>query len=64
MDRHFTEAWADQNVPLHLALIELWNTNALGHTSRVVLPYAQALLAGCRPICSKRKWSPMGAQLA
>lgn len=43
MDRHFAEADADHNVPLHLALIELWNTNILGHTSRVVLPYAQAL---------------------
>ena len=43
MDRHFTEAGADENIPLHLALIELWNTNVLGHTSRVVLPYAQAL---------------------
>ncbi len=43
MDRHFVEAEADVNVPLHLALIEIWNANVLGHTSRVVLPYAQAL---------------------
>ena len=43
MDRHFVEAEADVNVPLHLALIEVWNTNLLGHSSRVVLPYAQAL---------------------
>ena len=40
---HIAEAEADHNVPLHLALIELWNTNILGHTSRVVLPHAQAL---------------------
>ena len=43
MDRHVQEAPADQNVPLHMALIEVWNVNALGHTSRVVLPYAQSL---------------------
>ena len=43
MDRHFLEAPSDRNVPLHLALVELWNVNLLGATSRVVLPYAQAL---------------------
>ena len=43
MDRHFQTADAEANVPLHMALIEIWNVNALGLTSRVVLPYAQAL---------------------
>lgn len=43
MDRHFKDASADANVPLHMALIELWNVNVLGFSSRVVLPYAQAL---------------------
>lgn len=43
MDRHVQEAPADHNVALHMALIEVWNVNALNHTSRVVLPYAQAL---------------------
>lgn len=43
MDRHFVDAPANGNVPLHLALVELWNVNLLGATSRVVLPYAQAL---------------------
>lgn len=43
MDRHVQEAPAHHNVPLHMALIEVWNVNALHHTSRVVLPYAQAL---------------------
>ena len=43
MDRHFQTADAEANVPLHLALIEIWNVNALGMKSRVVLPYAQAL---------------------
>lgn len=43
MDRHFLEAPAQENVPLHMALMEVWNVNALGHTSRAVLPYAQCL---------------------
>jgi len=43
MDSHVQEAPAQHNVPLHMALIEVWNVNALHHTSRVVLPYAQAL---------------------
>ena len=43
MDRHVQGAPAHRNVPLHMALIEVWNVNALQHTSRVVLPYAQAL---------------------
>ena len=43
MDRHFQTADAEANVPLHMALIEIWNVNALGLTSRAVLPYAQAL---------------------
>ena len=45
--RHCLSSWqeapAHHNVPLHMALIEVWNVNALHHTSRVVLPYAQAL---------------------
>ena len=43
MDQHFQQANADENVPLHLALIEIWNVNFMGHSSRAVLPYAQAL---------------------
>ena len=43
MDRHFQTSDAEANVPLHMALIEIWNVNALGMTSRVVLPYAQSL---------------------
>ena len=43
MDRHFRTAPAGSNVPLHMALLEIWNVNALGSSSRVVLPYAQAL---------------------
>lgn len=43
MDLHFKSAEAGTNVPLHMALLEIWNVNALGFTSRAVLPYAQAL---------------------
>ena len=43
MDLHFKSAEAHTNVPLHMALLEIWNVNALGFTSRAVLPYAQAL---------------------
>jgi glucose-6-phosphate isomerase len=43
MDLHFQEADCADNVPLHLALLEVWNVNLLGGTSRGVLPYAQAL---------------------
>ncbi len=43
MDQHFRSEDAEHNVPLHLALIEIWNVNFMGHSSRVVLPYAQPL---------------------
>lgn len=43
MDAHFRTAPAGSNVPLHLALIEMWNVHCLGYASRAVLPYAQAL---------------------
>ena len=43
MDVHFKTEGAETNVPLHLALIEIWNVNFMGHSSRGVLPYAQPL---------------------
>lgn len=43
MDQHVRKADAVSNVPLHMALIGVWNCNHLGYTSRAVLPYAQAL---------------------
>ena len=43
MDDHFRSApWPD-NLPVLLALAEVWNRNLLGHTSRAVVPYADAL---------------------
>jgi glucose-6-phosphate isomerase len=43
MDRHFYEAPLEQNVPVLLALIGVWNVNFLGAATHCVLPYAHAL---------------------
>ncbi|RPA68287.1 glucose-6-phosphate isomerase [Cyclobacteriaceae bacterium YHN15] len=43
MDRHFRTADFDQNIPVILALIGLWNTNFLGVSSEAILPYDQYL---------------------
>lgn len=43
MDRHFLEAPLDQNMPVLLALIGIWNINFLGAETQAVIPYDQAL---------------------
>ena len=43
MDRHFLHAPARENLPLTLALIDLWNVNGLAATNRGVFPYSQSL---------------------
>jgi len=43
MDQHFRDASPTVNLPLTLALLELWNTNFLGAASHAVLPYSQSL---------------------
>ncbi len=43
MDRHFREAPLEQNVPVLMALLGVWNVNFLGAQSHAVLPYAHAL---------------------
>jgi glucose-6-phosphate isomerase len=43
LDRHFYEAPLEQNVPVLLALIGVWNVNFLGAATHCVLPYAHAL---------------------
>lgn len=45
MDRHFLETPAEGNMPVTLALLDLWNRLYLGSDSRVVLPYSQSLVA-------------------
>jgi glucose-6-phosphate isomerase len=44
MDTHFFEAPMRQNLPVLLGMLGLWNSTFLGHETRAILPYAQALL--------------------
>lgn len=39
MDHHFRSAPARQNVPLLLALLDLWNQHFMGTVAQVILPY-------------------------
>ena len=43
MDIHYRNAPFEQNIPIILALIGIWNTNFLGATSEAILPYDQYL---------------------
>lgn len=43
MDLHFRDAPLEQNAPIQLALVELWNQNFLRLESHAVLPYSSAL---------------------
>lgn len=43
MDQHFFSAPAEQNLPLTLALLALWNTDFLHATSQGIFPYSQSL---------------------
>jgi glucose-6-phosphate isomerase len=43
MDTHFRMAPLERNVPVMLGLIGYWNARWLGHSQRIVVPYAQAL---------------------
>ncbi len=43
MDRHFLGAPAARNLPLLLALAEIWHVNGLGYPTRAVLPYDERL---------------------
>jgi glucose-6-phosphate isomerase len=43
MDEHFFSAPPENNLPLTLALLAVWNTNFLAATSHAVLPYSQSL---------------------
>jgi glucose-6-phosphate isomerase len=43
MDRHFSEAPLEKNLPVLLALLGVWNTNFLGCTTHAVLPYSNGL---------------------
>lgn len=45
MDEHFQTASFDKNMPVLMALIGMWNRNALNYPSLAVLPYDHALRA-------------------
>lgn len=43
MDHHFCEAPLEENLPVLLALVGIWNQQVCGHGTRAVLPYEQRL---------------------
>lgn len=43
MDTHFRTAPAQKNLPLTLALLDVWNTNFLAAGSHAILPYSYSL---------------------
>lgn len=45
MDEHFKTAPFESNMPVLMALIGIWNRNALSHPSLAILPYDHALRA-------------------
>ncbi|ASP46651.1 glucose-6-phosphate isomerase [Cognaticolwellia beringensis] len=45
MDEHFKHAEFEQNMPVIMALLGIWNRNGLGYPSLAILPYNHALRA-------------------
>lgn len=45
MDQHFSTSPFEQNMPVIMALIGLWNRNVLDHDSLAILPYDHSLRA-------------------
>ena len=43
IDEHFLKAPLDQNIPVAMALLGIWNSNFLGAESHAILPYDQYL---------------------
>lgn len=44
LDQHLLEAPLRSNLPVIMGLLGVWNSSFLGHSSRALLPYSQALL--------------------
>ena len=44
MDTHFFETPLRSNLPVLLGLLGMWNSAFMGHNSRAILPYGQALV--------------------
>ena len=43
MDAHFRDADFENNMPVMMAMVGIWNRNGLGYTSQAVIPYARRL---------------------
>lgn len=43
MDQHFQNAPLEQNAPVLMALVGVWNSNFLGYSAQALLPYDQCL---------------------
>ena len=43
VDQHFRQASFEDNIPVLLGLMGVWNTTFLGYSSLAILPYTQAL---------------------
>ncbi|CCQ11726.1 Glucose-6-phosphate isomerase [Pseudoalteromonas luteoviolacea B = ATCC 29581] len=43
VDEHFKNTEYENNIPLLMALLSVWNTSFLGHKAQAILPYDQAL---------------------
>jgi len=43
MDMHFRDQPLQENLPVMLALVGVWNRNALGYNSQAVIPYSRRL---------------------
>lgn len=43
MDQHFQSAALNQNLPITLALLDVWNSNFLAAETRAVIPYSRSL---------------------
>jgi glucose-6-phosphate isomerase len=44
IDKHFTSAPLNKNIPVIMGLLGVWNHSFLGYKTRTTLPYAEALL--------------------
>lgn len=44
VDVHYSQAPMSENIPVVMGLLGVWNSTFLGHSTRALLPYQQALL--------------------
>ena len=63
MDQHFRDAPLAQNLPVLLALVEIWHVNGLGYPSRAVLP-SDERLARLPAQLQQREMESLGKRVA